>query len=203
MKLYYSPGACSLSPHIVALEAGLDCECILASTKSHKLPDGTDFYSINPLGYVPFLVLDDGQTLREGPVIVQYLADQAPEKKLLPAVGSMERYRVLEWLNFIGTELHKNFGPLFKPGTPEDYKPSVRQTLRGRFEWVEQQLTDAGYLMGAQFTVADAYLFTVCGWGKFVGLDISDLPKLQAYLARVGSRPAVQAALRAEGLLKD
>lgn len=202
MKLYYSPGACSLSPHIVALEAGLPCETILASTKSHKLQDGTDFYTINPLGYVPFLVLANGQTLREGPVIVQYLADQVPEKKLIPAVGTMERYRVLEWLNFIGTELHKSFGPLFKPGTPEDYKPSVRQALRGRFEWVEQQLASKNYLMGEQFTVADAYLFTVSGWSKFVGLDLSDLPNLQAYLARVGGRPAVQAALRAEGLLK-
>lgn len=202
MKLYYSPGACSLSPHIVAREAGLPCDIILASTKSHKLQDGTDFYSINPLGYVPFLVLDDGQTLREGPVIVQYLADQVPEKNLIPAVGTMERYRVLEWLNFIGTELHKSFGPLFKPGTPEDYKPSVRQALRSRFEWVEQQLAGKDYLMGEQFTVADAYLFTVSGWGKFVGVDLSDLPHLQAYLARVAQRPAVQDALRAEGLIK-
>jgi glutathione S-transferase len=203
MKLYYSPGACSLSPHIVAHEAGLACEFIVASTKTHLLADGTDFYSINPLGYVPFLVLDDGQTLREGPVIVQYLADQAPDKHLLPAVGDMGRYKVLEWLNFIGTELHKSFGPLFKPGTPEDYKPKVREALRGRFEWVEQQLAGKDYLMGSQFTVADAYLFTVSGWGKFVGLDLSDLPHLQAYLARVGSRPAVQAALREEGLLKS
>ncbi|MBQ0132052.1 MAG: glutathione transferase GstA [Comamonas sp.] len=203
MKLYYSPGACSLSPHIVAEETGLACEFILASTKSHKLQDGTDFYSINPLGYVPFLVLDDGQTLREGPVIVQYLADQVPEKKLLPAVGTMERYRVLEWLNFIGTELHKTFGPLFNPATPAEYKPVALKALRGRFEWVEQQLAGKTYLMGEQFTVADAYLFTVSGWGKFVGLDVSDLPNLQAYLARVASRPAVQAAMRAEGLLKD
>ena len=201
MKLYYSPGACSLSPHIVALEAGLPCEIIRASTKTHQLDDGTDYYSINPLGYVPFLVLGDGQTLREGPVIVQYLADQVPEKNLLPAAG-MERYKVLEWLNFIGTELHKSFGPLFNPGTPEDYKPSVRSALRQRFEWLEQQLAGKQYLMGEQFTVADAYLFTVSGWGKFVGLDLSDLPNLQAYLARVGSRPAVKAALRAEGLLK-
>lgn len=203
MKLYFSPGACSLSPHIVAEEAGLACEYILASTKNHQLPDGTDFYTINPLGYVPFLVLDDGQTLREGPVIVQYLADQVPDKNLLPAVGTMERYRVLEWLNFIGTELHKSFGPLFKPSTPEAYKPSLRQALRGRFEWVEQQLAGKDYLMGSQFTVADAYLFTVSGWGKLVGLDLSGLPNLQSYLARVGVRPAVQTALRAEGLLKD
>lgn len=202
MKLYFSPGACSLSPHIVAEEAGIACEYILTSTKTHQLPDGTDFYTINPLGYVPFLVLDDGQSLREGPVIVQYLADRAPEKKLLPAVGTMERYRVLEWLNFIGTELHKSFGPLFKPSTPEAYKPTVRQALRGRFEWVEQQLADKDYLMGSQFTVADAYLFTITNWGKVVGLDLSDLPNLQAYQQRVSARPAVQAALRAEGLLK-
>lgn len=203
MKLYFSPGACSLSPHIVALEAGLACEMVRTSTKTHQLDDGTDFYRINPLGYVPFLVLDDGQTLREGPVIVQYLADQVPDKQLLPAPGSMERYRVLEWLNFIGTELHKSFGPLFKPDTPDSYKPSVRQALRSRFAWVEQQLAGKDYLMGSPFTVADAYLFTVSNWAKFVGLDLSDLPLLQAYLTRVGSRPAVQAALRAEGLLKD
>lgn len=202
MKLYYSPGACSLSPHIVALEAGLPCEMVLASTKSHKLQDGTDFYSINPLGYVPFLVLDDGQTLREGPVITQYLADQVPDKQLIPAVGTMARYRVLEWLNFIGTELHKGFGPLFVPGTPEDYKPSVRSKLLERFQWVESQLTDTTYLTGDQFTVADAYLFTVSSWGQYVGVDLSALPHLQAYLGRVAARPAVQAALKAEGLLK-
>jgi glutathione S-transferase len=201
MKLYYSPGACSLSPHIVALEAGLSCELVLASTKTHKLQDGTDFYTINPLGYVPFLVLDDGQTLREGPVIAQYLADQAPEKKLLGPVGSMERYRALEWLNFIGTELHKGFAPLFAPGTPEDYKPLVKERLLQRFTWVNEQLAGKDYLLGDQFTAADAYLFTVSNWGKFVGVDLSGFANLQAYVARVASRPAVQAALRAEGLL--
>lgn len=201
MKLYYSPGACSLSPHIVALEAGLSCELVLASTKTHKLQDGTDFYTINPLGYVPFLVLDDGQTLREGPVIAQYLADQAPEKKLLGPVGSMERYRALEWLNFIGTELHKGFTPLFAPGTPEDYKPLVKERLLQRFTWVNEQLAGKDYLLGDQFTAADAYLFTVSNWGKFVGVDLSGFANLQAYVARVASRPAVQAALRAEGLL--
>lgn len=203
MKLYFSPGACSLSPHIVAEEAGLACEYILASTKSHQLQDGTDFYRINPLGYVPFLVLDDGQTLREGPVIVQYLADQVPEKKLIPAAGSMDRYRVLEWLNFIGTELHKTFGPLFVPSTPDAFKTTCLSNLRRRFEWLEKELAGKDYLMGSQFTVADAYLFTVSNWGKFVGLDLSDLPQLQAYQARIASRPAVQTALRAEGLLKD
>lgn len=201
MKLYYSPGACSLSPHIVALEAGLSCELVLASTKTHKLQDGTDFYTINPLGYVPFLVLDDGQTLREGPVIAQYLADQAPEKKLLGPVGSMERYRALEWLNFIGTELHKGFAPLFAPGTPEDYKPLVKERLLQRFTWVNEQLAGKDYLLGDQFTAADAYLFTVSNWGKFVGVDLSGFANLQAYVAHVASRPAVQAALRAEGLL--
>jgi len=200
MKLYYSPGACSLSPHIVAREADLPCEMILASTKTHKLADGTDFYAINPLGYVPFLVLDDGQTLREGPVIAQYLADQAPEKGLIGPVGSMERYRALEWLNFIGTELHKGFSPLFAPGTPEDFKPVVKQRLLQRFTWVDEQLTGKDYLLGEKFSVADAYLFTVSNWGKFVGVDLSRFEHLQAYRARVASRPAVQAALQAEGL---
>ena len=200
MKLYYRPGACSLSPHIVAREADLPCEMILASTKTHKLADGTDFYAINPLGYVPFLVLDDGQTLREGPVIAQYLADQAPEKGLIGPVGSMERYRALEWLNFIGTELHKGFSPLFAPGTPEDFKPVVKQRLLQRFTWVDEQLTGKDYLLGEKFSVADAYLFTVSNWGKFVGVDLSRFEHLQAYRARVASRPAVQAALQAEGL---
>lgn len=202
MKLYYSPGACSLSPHIVLEESGLPYEAVLASTKSHTLEDGTDFYTINPLGYVPFLVLDNGETLREGPVIVQYLADQAPAKQLIPAAGSMARYRVLEWLNFIATELHKNFGPLFTPGTPEDYKPAVRAQLRKRFEWVEKELAGKDYLLGQLFTVADAYLFTVSNWAQHVGLELGDLAHLQAYRQRVGARPAVQAAMRAEGLLK-
>lgn len=201
MKLYYSPGVCSLSPHIIAREAGLPCEIIQASTKTHKLADGTDFYTINPLGYVPFLVLDNGQTLREGPVIVQYLADQAPEKGLIGPAGSMERYRALEWLNFIGTELHKGFSPLFAPGTPEDFKPTVKQRLLQRFTWVDEQLAGKDYLLGDKFGVADAYLFTVSNWGKFVGVDLSGFANLQAYVARVAARPGVQAALKAEGLL--
>lgn len=202
MKLYYSPGACSLSPHIVACEAGLTIDLVVASTKTHQLEDGTDFYTINPLGYVPFLVLDDGQTLREGPVIAQYLADQAPEKGLLGPVGSMERYRALEWLNFIGTELHKGFSPLFAPGTPDDFKPTIKQRLLQRFAWVDEQLAGKDYLLGSSFSAADAYLFTVSNWGKFVGVDLSRFAHLQTYLARVASRPAVQTALRAEGLLK-
>ena len=202
MKLYYSPGACSLSPHIVLHEAGLAYTPVLASTKSHKLQDGTDFYTINPLGYVPVLELDDGTRLREGPAIVQYLADQAPHKNLAPANGTLARYRLQEWLTFIGTELHKSFGPLFTPGTPEDYKPQVRERLLGRLQWVDGELAHKPYLMGEQFTVADAYLFTVSNWCGHVGVDISGLKHLAAYRERIASRPAVQAAMKAEGLLK-
>lgn len=202
MKLYYSPGACSLSPHIVLHETGLQHEAILASTKSHQLQDGTDYYSINPLGYVPFLVLDNGDTLHEGPAIVQYLADLAPEKNLAPANGTMARYHLQEWLNFIATELHKGFGPLFNPSTPEDYKPAVRARVLDRLQWVDGELANKEFLMGDQFTVADAYLFTVTGWAQFVGVDISALSNILAYRERVLARPAVQAAMKAEGLLK-
>ncbi|AVS68673.1 glutathione transferase GstA [Paracidovorax avenae] len=202
MKLYYSPGACSLSPHIALHEAGLAFTPVLASTKSHKLQDGTDFYTINPLGYVPVLELDDGTRLREGPAIVQYIADQAPHKNLAPANGTLARYRLQEWLNFIGTELHKGHSPLFQANTPDAYKPIVREKLLSRFQWLDEQLAGKEWLMGEHFSVADGYLFTVSGWGKHVGVDHSGLPNLQAYLARVGARPAVQAALKAEGLQK-
>jgi glutathione S-transferase len=201
MKLYYSPGACSLSPHIALHEAGLAFEAIAAPTKTHKLADGTDYYSINPLGYVPLLVLDDGRQLREGPAIVQYIADQAPEKQLAPVAGSFERYKLQEWLTFIGTELHKGFSPLFTPGMPEEVKTAALTRLSARLQWVEGELAERPYLMGQQFTVADAYLFTVVGWSRLVRLDISALPRLGAFMARMRGRPAVQAALRAEGLL--
>ena len=202
MKLYYSPGACSLSPHIALHEAGLAFTPVLASTKSHKLQDGTDYYSINPLGYVPMLELDDGTRLREGPAIVQYIADQVPLKQLAPVNGSLQRYRLQEWLTFIGTELHKGFSPLFNPATPEDYKPMVREKLQQRLQWVDSQLAGKQYLMGDQFTVADGYLFTVTNWTQPTKLDISGLANLAAYRERVGARPAVQAAMKAEGLLK-
>lgn len=202
MKLYYSPGACSLSPHIVLHEAGLAYTPVLASTKSHKLQDGTDFYSINPLGYVPVLELDDGTRLREGPAIVQYLADQAPQKNLAPAHGTLARYRLQEWLTFIGTEIHKGFGPLFKPNTPEEYKPIARENVLNRLKWVDGELAGRQFLMGDHFTVADAYLFTVTNWAKAVGLDISGLQHLAAYRERIAARPAVQEAMKAEGLLK-
>jgi glutathione S-transferase len=200
MKLYYSPGACSLSPHIALHEAGLPFQAIAAPTKTHKLPDGTDYYAINPLGYVPLLELDDGTRLTEGPAIVQYIADQVPQKKLAPPYGTIERYRLMSWLTFIGTEVHKNFGPLFNPATPEAYKPIAKAQIAKRLQWVDSELAGKQYLMGDDFTVADAYLFTVTNWGQYVGVDLSDYKNRIAYRARVAARPAVQAALKAEGL---
>ncbi len=202
MKLYYSPGACSLSPHIALQESGLAFETIAAPTKTHKLADGTDYYSINPLGYVPLLVLDDGTQLREGPAIVQYVADQVPAKRLAPANGTYARYKLQEWLNFIGTELHKGFSPLFTPGMPEEAKTIAKTRLTSRLKWVDGELARTEYLMGDTFTVADGYLFVVAGWGKHVGIDITGLTKLGAFMARVGSRPAVIEAMKAEGLIK-
>jgi len=202
MKLYYSPGACSLSPHIVLHESGLPHEAIAAQTKTHKLPDGSDYYQVNPLGYVPLLELDDGQRLREGPAIVQYLADRVPEKKLAPAWGTMERYRLLEWLTFIGTEIHKGFSPLFNAAMPAEGKQLARDRLAQRLKWLDGELAGKTYLLGADFSVADAYLFTVLNWTKPTQIDISGLANLVAYHARVGARPAVQAAMRHEGLIK-
>lgn len=202
MKLYYSQGACSLSPHIVMHEAGLAFEAIPAPTKTHQLPDGTDFYTINPLGYVPYLTLDDGRSLHEGPAIVQYLADLVPEKKLAPANGTFERYKLQEWLTFIGTELHKSFSPLFNPAAPAETKEQSKQSLAKRLAWVDSELAGKDYLLGEQFTVADAYLFTVTNWARIVKVDLSTFANLLAYRTRVSERPGVQAAMRAEGLLK-
>lgn len=200
MKLYYSPGACSLSPHIVLHEAGLPFETVLASTKTHKLPDGTDYYSINPRGYVPLLEFDDGQRLTEGPVIVQWIADQVPQKRLAPPAGTMPRYRVMEWLNFVSAELHKQFSPLFNPAYPEEAKAINREKLLGRYAWVDEQLAGRQYLMGDEYSVADAYLYTVTRWTVPMKLDISSRANLAAFMAHVGQRPAVQRALAAEGL---
>jgi glutathione S-transferase len=202
MKLYYSPVACSLSPHIVLHETGLPFEAVLASTKSHQLADGTDYYSINPLGYVPLLELDDGTRLTEGPAIVQYLADQAPEKHLAPANGTLARYQLQSMLNFISTELHKGFSPLFNPKTPEDFKTTVKAKLAERLTWLDGQVAGKSYVMGEQFSVADAYMFTVTNWGQFVGVDITPYKNIVAMRERIAARPAVQAAMRAEGLLK-
>ncbi|MGE4240100.1 glutathione transferase GstA [Ramlibacter sp.] len=201
MKLYYSPGACSLSPHIALREAGLAFEPVLAPTRTHKLPDGGDFYQINPLGYVPVLELDDGTRLREGPVIVQYVADQAPQKNLAPANGTLARYRLQEWLTFIGTEIHKTFSPLFNASMPEEGKQMSRDRLDNRFRWVDGELKGKDYLLGDTFTVADGYLYTVTRWTKPMNIDLAPYPNLWAHHQRVATRPAVQEALRVEGLL--
>lgn len=202
MKLYYSPGACSLSPHIVLREAGLAFEPVLAPTKTHQLPDGTDYYTINALGYVPLLELDDGTRLREGPAIVQYVADQVPTKNLAPAAGTLQRYRLQEWLTFIGTEIHKTYSPLFNPKMPEEGKQIFRDRLLSRYRWVDGQLAGKQYLMGDNFTVADAYFFTVTRWAQPMKIDLSGMPNVQAHQERVAARPAVQEAMRAEGLIK-
>jgi glutathione S-transferase len=200
MKLYYSPGACSLSPHIVLREAGLAFEPVMAPTKTHKLPDGTDYYTINPLGYVPMLELDDGTRLREGPAIVQYVADQVPNKNLAPAAGTLPRYRLQEWLTFIGTEIHKSFSPLFNPAMPDEGKKIYRERLANRFAFVNGELEGKQYAMGEQFSVADAYLYTVTRWAKSMQIDLSPYPNLVAHNARVEARPAVQEALKFEKL---
>lgn len=202
MKLYYGPGACSLSPHIVLHEAGLAFEPVLANLAAHTLQDGTDYYRVSPKGYVPLLELDGGERLTEGPAIVQYIADQVPEKKLAPAAGTMERYRLQEWLNFITSELHKGIGGLFNPSMPEEAKVLMREKASSRLGYVDTQLEGKHYLMGESFSVADAYLFTVTNWTRRVGIDIGAFKNLGAFMARMAERPAVKAAMQAEGLLK-
>ena len=202
MKLYHSPGACSLSPHIALRESGLPFELVLANLKTHQLADGSDYYAINPKGYVPLLELDNGERLSEGPAIVQYIADQAAAKHLAPANGTMARVRMQEWLNFVTSELHKSFSVLFNAAMPDEAKAIYRTKLSDRFRWIDEQLEGKAYLMGEAFSVADAYLFTVTNWCKFVGLDISALANLNAFMGRMAARPAVQEALKAEGLLK-
>jgi glutathione S-transferase len=202
MKLYFSPGACSLSPHIVLREAALAFEPVPAPTKTHQLPDGTDYYTVNPLGYVPLLELDDGTRLREGPAIVQYIADQVPQKNLAPANGTLPRYRLQEWLTFIGTEIHRSFSPLFNANMPEEAKKIFRERLAKRLGFVNGELEGRQFLMGDHFTVADAYLYTVTRWTRPMAIDTSGFPNLMAHHARVDARPAVQEALKFEGLLK-
>jgi glutathione S-transferase len=203
MKLYYSPGACSLSPHIVLREAGLAFEPVMAPTKTHQLADGTDYYSINPLGYVPLLELDDGARLREGPAIVQYIADQVPTKNLAPANGTLQRYRLQEWLTFIGTEIHKTYSPLFNPALTDEAKQVFRDKLASRYKWVDGELKGKDYLMGDHFTVADAYFFVVTRWAQPMKIDLSAMPNVSAHHQRVNARPAVQEALKVEGLVKQ
>ncbi len=201
MKLYYAPGVCSLSPHIVAREAGLPITLVRVDNKNKKTENGDDYRAINPKGYVPLLELDNGERLTEGPAIVQYLADLAPAARLAPPNGTFERYRLQEWLNFITSEIHKQFSPLFDPTMPEEAKEKFRTRLAGRFDWLVEQLQGREYLMGG-FTAADAYLFAVLGWTKFTGPDLARWPVLQDYVARIAARPHVQEALRAEGLVK-
>lgn len=194
------PGACSLSPHIVLREAGLPVDLVKVDLAAKKTEDGGDFLAVNPKGQVPTLALDEGGILTEGPVIVQYIADRAPNSGLLPPAGSLDRYRVQEWLNFVSSELHKTFSPLFRPTTPEEFKAIVKQTLAAKFAVLDRALEGKAYLMGDRFTVADAYCYTVLRWAKPMGIDLGAWPNVAAYLARVTERPAVAAALAAEGL---
>ncbi len=201
MKLYYSPGACSLAPHIALSEAGLSYDTAKVDLKRHRLADGTDYLTINPKGYVPLLELDDGQRLSEVAVILQYIADRKPGS-LAPVPGTMERYRVMEWLNFIATELHKQFGPLWYPDTPEATRDKQRATLAKRFDYVSKTLAVQPYLAGDTFGIADAYLFTILNWAGMLKVDLSPWPSLQQFLARVAARPQVHETLVAEGLAK-
>ena len=199
MKLYFSPGACSFSPHLALREAGIDFELVKVDLKSHTLvSDGSDFRRISPKGYVPVLELDNGKRLSEGPAIVQYIADLKPDAGLAPKAGSFERYQLQEWLGFINSEIHKNFSPLFNPNTSEEAKANTRQNLGNRLTYVSEQLGTNDFLMGSQFTVADGYLFTVLNWSQWTGIDLSQWPTLVAFQERIGKRPSVQEARAAE-----
>ena len=202
MKLYYAPGACSLAPHIALCEAGLphQLEKVDLATKTTEV--GADYAGINPKGYVPALALDDGQVLTEVSAVVQYIGDVAPGSGLAPPPGTPERYKLLEWLGFVATELHKGFGPLWKPDTPDAYKPIVRDNLAKRFGYLDGQLVDRDHLMGSGFTVADAYCFTILNWTNLHGIDLAPFPNVGAYLGRVAARPQVQQAMREEGLIR-
>ena len=202
MKLYYSPGACSLSPHIVLHEAGLPFETVRTDTKTKALPGGGDYRSVNPLGYVPLLELDNGVKISEGPAIVQYIADRVPEKKLAPPNGTPERTSLQSWLNFVSSEVHKGFSPLFNPAMPEEAKGIFRERLASRFAYVDEHLAKNDYLLGKDFSVADAYLFTVSNWAPRVGVDLAPYAHVLTYRERMIGRPAVQAAMKAEGLIK-
>lgn len=202
MKLYFSPGACSLSPHIVAREAGIALSLEKVDTKARRTESGRDYLQINPKGYVPALELEDGQVLTEGPAIVQYLADLKPDSGLAPANGTFERVRLQEMLGYINSELHKSYSPLFAPDTPQDIRHEREAYLRRRYVLVEERLAKQPFLLGERFTVADAYLFVVTNWSRVVKLDLSEFPALLEFQKRVAQRPAVQAAMAAEGLIK-
>ena len=200
MKLFYKPGACSRASHIILLESGVDFSLVGVDLMKKRLENGEDYLSINPKGQVPALLLDDNTLLTEGVAIMQYVADSKADRQLLAPTGSIARYRTLEWLNYIGTELHKGFLPLFHPRAPEDYKPFAREMLTAKFAWVEESLSGGEWICGSRFTIADAYLYTVLRWANAVKLDIPERKNIDAYMARVAARPAVAAALKAEGL---
>jgi glutathione S-transferase len=202
MKLYYSPGACSLSPHIALLEAGLPYDLVKVDLRAKKLENGDDFLKVNPKGQVPALALDNGELVTEGPVIVQMIADTVPAKNLAPARDSAERYKLLEWLNYITGELHKNFSPMFNPSIPDEVKNVFRDRIMGKFKYLDAQLAGRDYLMGKQFSVADGYLYTMLRWADGHKFDLSGLKNLMAFKERVGARPKVQEALTKEGLMK-
>jgi len=202
MKLFYTPGACSLSPHIALLEAGLPFTLSKVDLKIKKLESGEDFNGINGKGYVPALQFDDGQVLTEGSAIVQYIADQKPAAGLAPAAGTVERYRLQEWLNFITAELHKPMGSMFNPAQAPEWKESVKATLSKRLDWLSKQLEGKQYLMGEKFSIADGYLFTILNWAGMVKFDLAPWPLIQQYAARVSQRPKVVEAMKAEGLLQ-
>ncbi|WP_313107759.1 glutathione transferase GstA [Atlantibacter sp.] len=200
MKLFYKPGACSLSPHIALREAGLDFTMEKVDLATKKTEHGADYLEINPKGQVPALQLEDGSLLTEGVAIVQFIADKVPDRQLLAPSGSMTRYHTLEWLNYIATELHKGFTPLFRPDTPDTFKPIARASLEKKFQYIEDELTEKQWLMGLRFTVADAYLFTVLRWAYAINMDMTRFTHIADYMERVKTRPAVAAALAAEGI---
>ncbi|TQI80410.1 glutathione S-transferase [Serratia fonticola] len=200
MKLFYKAGACSLSPHIVLREAGLDFTAEKVDLAQKKTESGADYLKINPKGQVPALVLDDGSLLTEGVAIVQYLADRVPDRNLIPAAGTLSRYHAIEWLNYVATELHKGFSPLFNPKTPDEYKVIARDKLASQFNYLDSVLEKQHYLLGNRFSVADAYLFTVLRWAQALQFDLKKHTHLTAYIDRVAARPAVEATLSAEGL---
>ncbi|RQR26843.1 glutathione transferase GstA [Burkholderia sp. Bp9143] len=210
MKLYHAPGSCSQAIRIVLREADIDAQIVKVDARKHRIDDGRDYYDVNELGYVPLLELDDGTTLREGPVIAQYLADRCPEAGLAPAYGTLARYRLMEWLNFLGTEIHKGFIPLLYAVQAGNYVDPVRQKLDSRFAWIDRQLGGPPYVTGDTFTIADAYLFALTGWGKadwmrsvyHADIDLSRHANLRAWYERVRARPAVQQVLAADGLIR-
>ena len=202
MKLYFTPGACSMAPHITLREAGLAYELQKVDLSKHQTDAGEDYYKINPKGYVPALRLDNGELLTEVAAILQYVADQKPASGLSPSAGTMEHYRLIEWLNFIASEIHKQFGPMFNPKITPEWKQNQLNALSRRFDYLSERLAGNQYLFGGKFTIADAYLFTVLNWTGFLDIDLGKWPKLKDYMARIAARPAVKEAMMEEGLIK-